>query len=108
MSLFEEAIGYWRIDGKALAWMWAILARTDFRIDLCVTSRETEFARALAHMIERENWPVRYVFAEAPDILGRRLALMRDIERVIYGLDEHRWAFGPHGLHISSAAQVVV
>lgn len=97
MGLFDEAVGHWEVHPWGLAAMWSLLARTQLRIDLCVTSRQPEFAQAVARKAERENWPVRYVFSETAQDLGRRLATMPDVKRVYYGLPEQRFAFGPHG-----------
>jgi len=107
MGLFDAAVSYWQVHPNALSWMWTILARTEFRIDLCVTSRQPQFAAAVARKSERENWPIRYVFAESAEVLGRRLPQMPDVERVIYALDSQRWAFGPRGIHVPTAGQVV-
>jgi len=104
---WDRAVRMWQLNELALKWMWTILARTQFRIDMVVTSRPPRFAKALAERIQEENWPVRYVFAMPAAELGRRLPTMFDVERVIYGLEEHRWAFGPHGLHLPEAGQVV-
>jgi hypothetical protein len=105
---WDRAVNYWNVNEHALKWMWAILARTDFRIDVCVTTRPSGFARAVARRSEQENWPVRYVFAEPADLLGRRLSSMADVERVVYGLEEQRWAYGPHGLFLSRDSGQIV
>jgi hypothetical protein len=105
---WDQALGYWEINRWALNLMWSLLARTDFRIDLAVTTRQPEFAQAVARKCEAENWPVRYVFAEEAPKLGRLLVSMPDVERVYYGLEEQRWAFGPHGYFISPDAPLTV
>lgn len=98
---WSGAVNYWQINEYALKWMWAVLSRTDFRIDLCVTTRPPAFAEALARKCDQENWPVRFIFAQSAPELGRRLTSMADVERVIYGLEEQRWAFGPHGFRLT-------
>jgi hypothetical protein len=100
LSLYDQAVGYWQIQGRILSFMWTLMARTDLRIDMCVTTRGTGFARAVANKAEHQNWPVRYVFAEEAPQLGRNLAYRPDVKRIYYGLEEQRFAFGPHGYHI--------
>lgn len=108
LHLWDQALGYWEINGWALNLMWTLLVRTDFRIDMAVTTRQPEFAQAVARKCEAENWPVRFVFAESAPKLGRRLASMPDVERVYYGLPEQRWAYGPHGYFISADVPLTV
>jgi hypothetical protein len=95
------AVGYWQVNDYGLKWMWAILVRTDFRIDICITTRPPGFGQAVARKCEQENWPVRHVFCCSAPELGRRLSTMPDVERVVYGLEEQRWAYGPQGLLLS-------
>jgi hypothetical protein len=101
MGLFDAAVKYWEVHSWCLATMWSLMARTDRRIDLCVTTRQPEFAKAVGRRAERENWPVRYVFCESPQGLGRLLPQMPDVDLVYYGLEEQRWAYGPSGYHIT-------
>jgi hypothetical protein len=107
LGQWRLAVDYWQINERAIQWMWSILVRTNFRIDIVVTSRHPHFAKALSYKCDRENWPVRYVFATPADVLGRQLPRMPDVERVVYGLEEHRWSFGPQGLSLHNAGQVV-
>lgn len=100
-GMWDAAVGYWKVNKQALAWMWTILARTEFRIDICVTTRPAPFGRAVAQKCERENWPVRHVFCQPAHELGRRLPTLPDVERVVYGLEDQRWAYGPRGLMLS-------
>jgi hypothetical protein len=104
---WRMAVDRWKVDPLALKWMWSIMVRSPFRIDMVVTSRPPRFAKALTAKIEMENWPVRYVFATSADALGRQLPAMPDVERVVYGLEEHRWCFGPQGLSLSHAGQLI-
>lgn len=97
LGLYGQALGYWEVSERGLNMMWTLLARTQYRIDLCVTTRPEGFAQAVAKRVENENWPVRYVFQSAPQDLGRRLPSMPDVDRIYFGLDEQRWAYGPHG-----------
>lgn len=101
MRLWDAALNYWVLNEDALKTMWSLLARTDMRIDMVVTTRPAGFARALAQRCERENWPVRYVFAQEAAHLGRLLPTMADVDRVYYGLVEQRWCYGPHGVFFS-------
>lgn len=105
---FDHAVGYWKPHQHALGLMWSLLARTPLRIDLCVTTRSERFAQAVAHKIEVENWPISYVFASAPEDLGRRLPYSPDAERVYYGLESQRWAYGPQGYFLSRDAPITV
>lgn len=104
---WRMAVDRWQVNPLALKWMWSIMVRTPFRIDLMVTSRPPRFAKALAAKIEMENWPVRYVFATPADVLGRQLPTMFDVERVVYALEEHRWSFGPQGMSLPESGQLV-
>jgi hypothetical protein len=98
MALWNAAVRYWEINPMAVAAMWQIHERTTLRIDLAVTSRGPNFAIAVAKLIQDRNWPVRSIFCETPDSLGRMLPQMPDVDRVYYGMDEHRWALGPRGM----------
>ena len=99
----RRAVDYWKVQHQGLALMWSLLARTDFRIDLCVTTRPPRFAEAVADKVLMENWPVHYVFASSPESLGRRLSTMPDVARVYYGLERQRFAYGPNGYFIDPA-----
>jgi hypothetical protein len=101
MHRYDAAVQLWQINEFAIKWMWTIWVRAPFRIDICVTTRGPKFAEAVAKKCERRNWPVRYVFAESAQTLGRNLPTMPDVERVCYGLEEQRWAFGPQGFRLA-------
>lgn len=105
---YGQAIGYWKIQSHAVALMWSLLARTHLRIDLCVTTRSERFTQAVAGFVEDHNWPVHYVFCEDPQALGRRLPTMPDVERVYYGLESQRWAYGPTGYHLDRSRPITV
>jgi hypothetical protein len=105
---YDAAVDYWEIHRWALNLMWSIMVRTEFRIDVCVTTREPDFARAVARRTEQENWPVRYVFARSAPDLGRQLASMPDVERVYYGLEEQQFTYGPHGFFVSPDSPLTV
>lgn len=104
---WTKAVSLWEINDAAVKWMWSILARTEFRVDIVVTTRSPEFAKAVARLSEQNNWPVRYVSCETAQGLGRLLPAMPDVDRVIYGLEEQRWAYGPQGMFLPSAGQIV-
>jgi hypothetical protein len=108
LHLNDQALAYWEIHRWALNLMWSLLVRTDYRIDLCVTTRPAEFAQAVARRTEEENWPVRYVFAKSAPDLGRRLASMPDVERVYYGQEDQQFSYGPHGFFISQDVPLTV
>jgi hypothetical protein len=93
----RRAVDYWKVRYHALALMWTLWQRTTWRIDLCVTTRSAPFTRALTRKVNDENWPIHFVWNEPAVNLGRRLAVMPDVERVYYGLEEQRFAFGPNG-----------
>jgi hypothetical protein len=95
---WDQAVGYWNINETALKWMWSFLMRSELRIDVVVTTRPAGFAQAVARMVERNNWPIRYVTNQSAGDLGRMLPTMPDVDRVYYGLMEQRWAFGPRGM----------
>ena len=105
--LWDQAVSYWAIDEMTVKWMWSFQARTLYRLDLCVTSRPASFAKAVSRLVEHKNWPFRYVFASTAGSLGRALPTMPDIVRVVYGLPEHRWAFGPQGMAFPGLGQIV-
>jgi hypothetical protein len=108
MGLFDQAMNLWQIQDRTLGLMWSLLIRTDYIIDICVTARAPRFARAVARRSERDNWPVRYVFADTAQRLGRSLAHSPDIHRVYYGLEEHRFSFGPQGYFIGPDTPLTV
>jgi len=85
------------VQDRALALMWSLNQRTPWRIDLVVTTRGPAFTKALSEKVTQENWPVRYVTYDTPQSLGRALSYMPDVQRVYYGLEEQRFAYGPHG-----------
>lgn len=97
MARWDAAVRCWEINTMAIAAMWQIHERTLLRIDMAVTSRGPNFALAVAKLIQERNWPVRAIFCETPDALGRMLPNMPDVDRVYYGVPEHRWALGPRG-----------
>ena len=107
MKLWDQALSYWDISDTTVKWMWAILARSNLRIDVCVTTRPPEFAKALARLSERNNWPIRYVFAQSVGDLGRALPAMPDVDRVYYGRINQRWALGPKAVFFPQAGQIV-
>jgi hypothetical protein len=94
---YERAVSYWKIHDTNVAVVWTLFQRTDYRIDLVVTTREDGFAKAVGDLSLRNGWPFRYVFATPAPVLGRRLPYMADVDRVFYGLEEQRFHFGPHG-----------
>lgn len=105
---YDRAVGFWEVHEHGLAVMWTLFQRTPLRIDLAVTTRESGFARAVADLSDHENWPVRYVFAVAAAVLGRRLPQMPDVERVFYGVADQRFAYGPHGFFLDVHAGQIV
>ena len=107
VKLWDQAVDYWEISEKAVGWMWSIWMRSDMRIDLCVTTRPEPFAKAVTRLVELRNWPVRYVFAAAPADLGRLLPTMPDVDRVFYGLEYQRYAYGPKGQFFDGVGQII-
>lgn len=103
LHLWDQAVGYWVLHDIAIKWMWTLLVRTDIRTDVCVTSRSDDFAQAVARRLERDGLPVRYVFADSPNSLGRRLPVMPDVDRVYFGLEHQRWAYGHKGVLLNEA-----
>lgn len=106
LFLYDQAVGYWEIHPWCLALMWSLMQRTPWRIDMCVTSRDAGFTKALAARATRENWPVRYVFCDAE--LGRKLPQMPDVTRVYYGDESQRFAYGPQGFHLDPSQPITV
>jgi hypothetical protein len=100
LGLYDQAVGYWEIQERTISFMWTLFSRTFWRIDLVVTSRGAGFTQAVARKVLQNNWPIEYIYHGDATVLGRGLAHAPDVKRVYYGLDEHRWAFGPHGYHI--------
>jgi hypothetical protein len=108
LTLHDQALGYWQVSGRSLGLMWTLFARTFYRIDICVTSRGPGFTQAVSKKILQENWPVEYVYCAQAEDLGRSLAHAPDIARIYYGLEDHRWIFGPHGYHIGPDTPLTV
>ena len=108
LGRWDQAVGYWKPHQWCLALMWSLLQRTNWRIDMCVTSRGPSFTKALSARVTQENWPVRYVFQSTPQDLGRRLPQMPDVVRIYYGLEEQRFAFGPNGFFIGPDIPITV
>jgi len=102
LHLYDQAVRYWRVSPRCINFMWTIMSRTFYRIDLAVTSRGPGFTQAVSKLVQEKNWPIEYVYCAKADVLGRSLAHAPDVARVFYGLDEHRWLFGPQGHHIGS------
>jgi len=100
---WDQAVEYWRMHERTIAFWWSAPALA-LRNDIAVTTREPDFAKAVATMIERENLPVRYVFAIEPHVLGHKLTYMPDVVRVFYTLPVHRFVFGPKGYGWTSSA----
>jgi hypothetical protein len=108
LGLYDQALNYWEIHPWCVALMWALISRTTYRLDLCVTTRGPGFALAVAKRIEQENWPVSQVYCMEAHTLGRTLARAPDVHRVYYGLEHMRWAFGPNGYFIGPDVPVGV
>jgi hypothetical protein len=107
LKLWDQALSYWNINSFAIQWMWSMLARTNLRIDVAVTTRPDGFGKAVARLVEYSNWPIRYVFTQPAENLGRMLPTMPDVDRVYYGREEQRWAYGPNGMHLPNIGQIV-
>jgi hypothetical protein len=107
LNLWDQALEYWDINEVTIKWMWAVLSRTNLRVDVCVTTRPAPFARAFARLCEHNNWPIRYVFAQSPRDLGRALPTMPDVDRVYYGRENQRWALGPKAVFFPQPGQIV-
>ena len=107
LGLWDQALAYWDISEVTVKWMWAILSRTNLRIDVCVTTRPPAFAEALSRFSEQNNWPIRYIFARPVGELGRLLPSMPDVDRVYYGRENQRWALGPKAVFFPQAGQIV-
>jgi hypothetical protein len=97
---WDQAVDYWRIHDLIIAQWWTIHATLPVRNDIAVTTREREFAMAVAEMCERENLPIRYVFSTEPHVLGHKLVHMPDVVNVFYGLPNQQFVFGPKGYHV--------
>jgi hypothetical protein len=102
---YDRAVKRWDLNQMAFKWMWSLLATTNLRIDLVVTTRPPAFAEAVSRLALDNNWPVRYVFQSSAEDLGRQLPIMADVVRVYYGLESQRWAFGPQGFHLTGRDQ---
>jgi hypothetical protein len=93
---WDEAVSCWRLHEKTIAFWWSAPAMA-LRNDIAVTTREPGFAQAVAEYMERENLPIRYVFAIEPHVLGRKLVHMPDVVRVFYGSHTQQFVYGPKG-----------
>jgi hypothetical protein len=107
LGRWDQAVHHWDINSFCLQWMWSIMARTEMRMDIVVTTRVPAFGKAVARLIERNNWPVRYVTAMSAQKLGRQLPTMPDVDRVYYRRDDQRWAFGSRGVLFPDIGQIV-
>jgi hypothetical protein len=105
-KLWGAAMDCWVINEFALKWLWSMLSRSPYRIDMAVTTRPAGFAKAVAERSERNNWPIRYIFAQSAQDLGRMLPTMPDVDRVYYGREDQRWAYGPHGIFLPNIGSV--
>jgi hypothetical protein len=108
LKLWDQAVDYWEINDVVLKWMWSLFSRSDMRIDLWITTRPAAFGHAVTRLIERNNWPIRYVTALPAGELGRLLPTMPDVDRVYYGRPEQRWAYGPQGMLFPSVGRQIV
>lgn len=108
LGLCHQALSYWQVNDLAVQAMWSIHQRSPMRIDLCVTSRGELFTKAVGQLATERNWPVRYVFCEAPEALGRLLPTMPDVDRVYYGLEGQRYAYGPQGVFFDARAGQII
>jgi hypothetical protein len=97
---WDTAVELWKIHEPVVAQWWTLLSTSPVRSDIAVTTREPAFAKAVAGMIERENLPVRYVFAVEAHVLGHKLTYMPDVVNVFYSLPNQQFVFGPKGYHV--------
>ena len=97
---WDVAVELWKVHELVIAQWWSLLSTSPVRSDIAVTTREPAFAKAVATMIERENLPVRYVFAAEAHVLGHKLTYMPDVVNVFYSLPVHQFVFGPKGYHV--------
>jgi hypothetical protein len=97
---WDQAVDFWRIHELVIAQWWTLLSTSPIRSDIAITTREPDFAKAVADHIERENLPVRYVFATEPHVLGHKLTYMPDVVHVFWSLPTHQFVFGPKGYHV--------
>ena len=108
LHLYDQAVGYWKVRERTLQFMWTIMSRTFFRIDLAVTSRGPGFTQAVSRLVQKNNWPIEYVYCAEAQVLGRSLAHAPDVAKVFYALEEHRWCFGPQGYCIGPGKPMVM
>jgi len=124
--VFENALGYlpedqrdeWRRLSRARQWddvarlfvldqlmlrtITDLTYRRSVSIDIVTYCGPEAFAEALARLLDRENVPVRIVFASTPDRMARRTSYEPDIIGVYDANPEHALVYGRKGVHLTS------
>lgn len=94
---WDESVALWQVYEAMANQVWYLRIHANYLCDLVITTREKNFAMAVARRMETENIPIRHVFAMDPIKLGQRLPYMPDVVRVFYSLESQRYAYGPRG-----------
>ena len=128
--VFENAIGYlpeekraeWRRLSRARQWddvarlfvldqmmlrkITDLTYRFSVSVDVVTYCGPEEFAEALARLLDRENVPVRIVFASTPERMARTTSYEPDIRAVYDANPENALVYGRKGVHLTSFHQL--
>lgn len=128
--VFENALGYlpedqrdrWRELSRASQWddvarlfvldqmmlrkITDLSWRHSVNVDVVTYCGPEAFADALARLLDRENVPVRIVFASQPERLARATSFEPDIMCVYDANPEHALVYGRKGVHLTSWRQL--
>jgi hypothetical protein len=80
--------------------------RFSVSIDIVTYCGPEAFAEALARLLDRENVPVRIVFASQPERMARATSFEPDIMAVYDANPEHALVYGRKGVHLTSFRQL--
>lgn len=124
--VFENAVGFlpdelrerWRELSRARQWddvarlfvldqlmlrkITDLTYRFSVSVDIVTYCGPEAFAEALARLLDRENVPVRIVFASTPERMARRTSYEPDIAAVYDANREHALVYGRKGVILTS------
>jgi hypothetical protein len=105
---WHRAVQLWSINPVAVARLWDLWVRSDFRCDVVVTTRPAEFAIELAERFEYEDIPVRHTRAMGIGDVARRAINLPDVAGVIFGDPKQEFAFGRKGRFMAPNGEVLL
>jgi hypothetical protein len=105
---WDKAAEYWDLDEGMISRIWDLYTRYDLRTDVVVTSRPSEFSKALASKLEERDLPVRRVLTSTVGELAHMLPRMPDVYTVLYADPDMLAPFGAKGQFLASTTSPVV